>query len=137
MTASLTVAQARKVLYDRWTSVWAARTPFCFDGEPFTPPATGQWARVKVQNVTSLQASLGAAGNRKFDRYGFVYVQIFTPMGTGYLVLDGLVSIVKDAYEAQTVGGVCLYAMEHEELPTEPRWQGIVCRIPFTYNEIK
>lgn len=135
--SSLTLKAARAALYTRWISVWANRKPFHFDGEQFTIPASGVWARVKVQHVTSSQETLGKPGTRRFERFGFVYVQLFTDVNTGFAALDDYVAVVKTIFEAQEVSGIVLYAMEHEELPAEDRWQGIVCRIPFAYNETK
>jgi hypothetical protein len=84
-------------LYQRWAAAWVedpladplvALTPYAFEDEKFDPatvqlagwnPDTDAWARFSVKRMPGGPGTLGRAGNRKMDRVGMVFVQLFRP----------------------------------------------------------
>ena len=91
--------EAREAINQRWNLLWAARTPFQFDNEQFTPPDTGRWARVSLRHTTSRQATLGPPGNRKFDRAVLVIVGLFDDVDEGMRNLDEDAQIAQGIFE--------------------------------------
>ena len=56
--------------------------PIAWPGREFTPPATGNWARLVIRHADAFQMELG--GNRNQYRHvGVVIVQVFTPLNKG------------------------------------------------------
>lgn len=78
--------EVQETLYQRWATAWVSAgdpvTPFVFENEKFDPPAA-PWARVSVKRMPGGPGTLGSPGNRKMDRVGFVFVQLFEPPGDG------------------------------------------------------
>lgn len=98
--------EVQEALYGRWAANWAVvpgadplipLTPFVFEDEKFDPatvtspagwdPDKDAWARFSVKRMPGGAGTLGRPGNRKMDRVGFVFVQLFRPplQGVGYL----------------------------------------------------
>jgi hypothetical protein len=75
----MTVAEAMEHLAERFLVRWAARTPVAWPNDTaFEAPADGAWVRYSVQFGAS-----DAATFREEEHSGIVYLQIFTPAGTG------------------------------------------------------
>jgi hypothetical protein len=78
--------EVQEALYQRWTDAWVdggePATPYCFEDETFDPPE-GLWARFSVKRRPGGPGTIGRPGNRKMDRVGVVYVQLFVPPGDG------------------------------------------------------
>lgn len=68
---------------------------------PAKPPITQEsWARVIVNHISGGQASLaGDIGTRRFNRNGFVQIEIFSPIGDGRTKNYELGQKVLNAYE--------------------------------------
>lgn len=88
--------EVQETLYARWAAAWVRDggplTPYCFEDEPFDPPAppddpadAGQamWARFSVKRRPGGSGTIGRRGNRKMDRVGVVFIQLFVPPGNG------------------------------------------------------
>ncbi len=84
---------------------WAARTPVAWPDIPFTPPVT-TWVRFSMKNTDGYQASIGSPGSNKFRRVGFVYIQIFQPVGQGSTDARTKADIAADIFIANTLPGV-------------------------------
>lgn len=57
------------------------------------------WARATVQHApTSTQTLAGAVGTRRFDARGFVWVQVFAPLGDGLTGARTAAQAIVNAY---------------------------------------
>lgn len=83
--------EVQEQLYQRWAAAWVVDplapepqplTPYCFEDEKMDPP-DGPWVRFSVKRMPGGPGTLGRPGNRKMDRVGFVFVQLFKPPGNG------------------------------------------------------
>jgi hypothetical protein len=55
-----------------------------YEGQAFTEPGPDvEWARVSVRNIGGGQSTLGAIGNRKFERIFSIFIQVFVPATGG------------------------------------------------------
>jgi hypothetical protein len=96
-------------IYQRWAAAWVvdpladplvALTPYVFEDEKFDPalvtdPAgwnadTDAWGRFSVKRMPGGPGTLGRPGNRKMDRVGIVFVQLFQAPGQGVGKLSDL-----------------------------------------------
>lgn len=80
--------EVQEQLYRRWRDSWVVApggeqlTPFCFEDEKMDPP-DGPWVRFSVKRMPGGPGTLGRPGNRKMDRVGMVFIQLFKPPGGG------------------------------------------------------
>jgi hypothetical protein len=76
----------QEALYERWAEAWKdgdePASPYCFEDETFDPPE-GLWVRFSVKRRPGGAGTIGKPGNRKMDRVGVVFVQLFVPPGDG------------------------------------------------------
>lgn len=90
--------EVQEQLYQRWSDAWVVDpladplqplTPYWFEDEK-ADPVDGPWARFSVKRMPGGPGTLGRPGNRKMDRVGFVFVQLFQPPGQGVGTLSDL-----------------------------------------------
>lgn len=67
-----------------------------------TDGADTPWARAGVTHTNGGQASLaGDVGQRRWRRVGFLWVQVFTPIGDGGTRSDEIAQVLVDALQTQ------------------------------------
>ncbi len=66
---------------------------------------TDIWARWALDYAAGRQRTLGAAGNRKFEKAGLIYVTVFTPLGAGLANARDASEIAIAAYEGKRTPG--------------------------------
>jgi hypothetical protein len=83
--------EVQETLYRRFKEQWVVDplapdpeplTYFVFEDEKASPPAA-PWARFSVKRMPGGPGTMGRKGNRKMDRVGRVFVQLFKPPGEG------------------------------------------------------
>lgn len=83
--------EVQETLYARWAAQWVvdplavdpeALTYYVFEDEKAEPPA-GVWVRFSVKRMPGGPGTMGRPGNRKMDRVGMVFIQLFKPPGDG------------------------------------------------------
>ena len=139
MTATL--VEARDAIYELLKAAWDATGYIMLwddlSGEP--PETTSPWARSKISFNTGGQASLSNdQGKARFNRAGFLTIQVFTPAGEG---LDDnliLAQLILDAYEGvSTSNGVWFRNARYNPVGNSGDFfQGNVL-VDFTYDEVK
>ncbi|MEJ7831342.1 MAG: hypothetical protein WKF79_00370 [Nocardioides sp.] len=79
--------EVQETLYSRWRDQWAVApgavplvqlTPYWFEDEK-AEPVDAPWARFSVKRMPGGPGTMGRPGNRKMDRVGMVFVQLFQP----------------------------------------------------------
>lgn len=104
------------------------------------PKAHKAWARVNIQHTQSDQKSLGAPGTRRFERWGYVTAQIFTPLseGQGLSLSEQLVIIARNAFEGNsTPSGVWFRKVTAKEIGVDGPWWNTNVIASFCYDEIR
>lgn len=81
--------EVQEQLYQRFVAAWVMPddpakplTPYCFEDEKMDP-VDGPWVRFSVKRMPGGPGTLGRPGNRKMDRVGMVFGQLFKPPGNG------------------------------------------------------
>jgi hypothetical protein len=143
----MTEAQALEAISARWadpTTGWPSLQPgiqWTFENLKFD--AADRWARVTVDCTSGRQASLGPAPNRRIERRGRIFVQVFGPRGEGRAGVAALVESVRALFEAQQIahpsGGEPLttYAASQAGNGSDGRWFMYVDGIPFVFHDRK
>lgn len=147
--------EVQETLYQRWAARWAVDpeadpvvplTYYVFEDEKAHPPevtAEGPnvWARFSVKRLPGGPGTMGRPGNRKMDRRGIVFIQLFQPPGDGVGVLSDYGERAAGIFEN------CRLLAEHDIRfgQVEPgesgqvengRWLGLSVEGPFDYEQI-
>lgn len=138
--------EVQEALYQRWTAGWvdsddppAAKTPYCFENDPFDPP-DAPWCRFSVKRLPGGPGTLGRQGNRRMDRAGNVFVQIMEPPGAGVGRSSDLAEQAAKIFEGCRFEPHDIRFAEVEPgegaLVDGERWWGIVLAGRFEYEDI-
>ena len=112
----------KATLLKYFTEEWGTRTTVAYDNVEFTPPDNSSWVRVSVVNNNSLQYSLGEEGSRKFERYGLILFQVFTPLNVGTYEGDVLCEDIINIFESKRFGTIHTYSGTYGEVGSDDKW---------------
>jgi hypothetical protein len=140
----VTEAQAIAAIIAAWRTGWEARQPGVYwttENEVGASEAT--WARVSVRPSSSVQASMGAPGARRFHRFGTIAVQLFAPINAGDAAIAGMVDDVRAVLEGAsfTTSGVAepvkTFAASSDGRQTDGAWHMVMVSVPFRYQQTR
>lgn len=130
-----TLNEAKEAITDRFVTLWGSTSPFTFDNEAFTKPPT--WVRLVVRHTGSNQETLGRVLNRKYNRQGSIFIQVFTPIDQGTQQADNLAQTARDIFEGVSFNGIYANDAIIREVGPEGDWYQINVEILFFYEGIK
>lgn len=138
----MTQDEARQAIQEHFYSAWGGATPLtpiAWDNKAFDPTIQNDdWVRFSVQFVSGDQASLGTPGDRRFRRFGLIFVQIFTKADAGLVSSDTLGKIAVDAFEGiSLVGNLWFRNVGLVTIGVEGKWFQQNISAEFQYDEIK
>ena len=107
------------------------------DGEGDDEPESGDWIRLSVRYSTAPQVTLGRKDNRKFDRNGRLFVQVFTDAEIGRSNSDALVNELVDLFEGESFGGINIRNVETRETGADGKWYIQLVECLFQFETIK
>ena len=140
----MTEAQAGEAIILAWRTGWEAARPGVYwttENEVGASEAT--WARVSVRPSSSVQASMGPPGSRRFHRFGTIGVQLFAPINAGDAVIAGMVDDVRAVLEGAsfTVAGVAepvkTFAASSDGRQTDGAWHMLMVTVPYRYQQTR
>lgn len=133
-----TINEARKLMYDKFINDWGATTLIDTDNGEFIEPESDPWVRVVSRGQEGGQSSFGKKGNRKYERKGIFFVQVFTPVNTGLSESDRLAQLAIDILEGERLSGqVWTGNSVNREVGAQGKWYATNVETEFTYEEIK
>jgi hypothetical protein len=103
----VTPSEVRNEIFTRYLTEFSGQFSIALDNQPFVPPETGEgvkWVRISVIFNDGFQSSLGIVGNRKFEKQGNLFMQIFTPIGHATNDNDELVENSLNLFEGGRIG---------------------------------
>lgn len=136
----MTPKEARNAILVQYLTTYSGVIPIALDNQPFTPPETGdgvKWVRVSIQFVDGRQASLGRANNRRFDKRGILFVQVFTPTGYATNDNDELAEASLNLFEGVNLNGLWFDQGRIETIGSDDEWYQQNVVINFTFSAIK
>ena len=104
------------------------------------PSTTTPWARSTIQHTPGGQVSLsgGVGGAKRWQKNGFLTVQIFVPAGEGLSEAYALAKTVEDAFAGvETPSAVWFRNPRINEVGPDGEWYQVNFVVDFTYDEIK
>lgn len=131
--------QARERIYQHFATAWGSTSAFTFENEKFAPPSGAAWVRLSVRHRVRGQETLGPAGNRKFESFGAVIVQVFTPLDNGTAAADTLAELVRTTFEGKVLlpEHIRVYAVGVREVGPSDEWHQVNVEAEFQYDETK
>ncbi|MCH9665878.1 MAG: DUF4128 domain-containing protein [Gammaproteobacteria bacterium] len=132
------LVSARREIYIGFRTLWGSTTPMAYDNETFDGQINGEpWIRLSVRHTVSAQDSLGSVGNRRYQREGNVFVQIFTASDSGTKRADELAQQARSILEGTRISTIRFNDVQITEIPSDGLWYNIVVEAAFRYDERK
>lgn len=136
----MTPKEARNAIEIAYLTEFNGQFPIALDNQPFTPPETGEgvkWVRVNVKFTDGGQSSLGRLGNRKFEKYGLMFVQVFTPTGHATNDNDDLAEDSLNLFEGERLGDLWFNSGRIVTIGSDDEWYQQHVVLEFTFDAIK
>lgn len=131
---------AREAIYQLFYAGWGSETDLVFDQGVYDGIAD-KWCRLSVRHFGSNQETFGGVGDRKFERQGTVFVELFfKPDPTvAQSEIDRLSQKAKDIFEGNSVTGTSVRFNDTpiREIGIINEWYVVVVEASFLYNETK
>lgn len=107
----MTPKEVRNEIVKRFLAQFTGQFAIAVTGHRFVPPQIpAPWVRISVIFNEGGQTSLGVKGNRRFQKSGFVNVQVFTPVNKGTDQNDDMAQNILAFLDGESMGhGLWLY----------------------------
>ena len=140
-------AALNTIVESRFATAWGATTAVAYDNVNFTPTAGASWVAIKLREGPSKKITLGS-GAQVRRTLGTIFVEIFTPVGTGSSACRGYVDSVKAIFRDYRASGLhChesssnvigeeYYTNSGTGVPAASQQYQAVVSIPFMYDEV-
>ena len=138
-----TQPQAVEAIYQKFVDGWNDAAIYTLEGEKFDSskdvPHGSPYVRVSVRHTGGTQHTLGKRGNRKFERSGSVFVQVFVPSGEGVFDSGTLAQAARAIFEGEDIPGTTVFFQDVVIRETGPsgKWLQTVVEASFQYTETK
>lgn len=143
--------EAKKALLAHWIVQWplkaggtqaAPTVKYALPNRKLAQP-TPPFASVEIVHLPSDQRTMGAVGNRRFERVGRIDVRLFGPRDQGTEALDTLAEYVREIFEAKRIGststvhGITTFATSINEVADKeyPELMCVLARTGFDYHQ--
>lgn len=136
----MTPTEVRNAIVSRYLTEFNGQFPIALDNQPFTPPETGEgvkWVRVSVQFNSGTQSSLGRENNRRFDKTGFLFIQVFTPSGHATNDNDNLADDSLNLFEGVRINDLWFTDGRIVTIGTDGEWFQQNVTLFLTFSAIK
>lgn len=103
------------------------------DGDENSP-----WIRFSVEIFSFSADSMGSKGNRRVNRYGSIFVQVFVPLNEKTKELNDFIARVIRIYEGEKLDNIYfrnLRTMTTDE-KSDSLWYGSTVTVEFDFTEI-
>lgn len=135
----MTADQARDTILGVFKAAWdVLGFPATYTDVPGSTPTTETtWARVTLRHVTGAQSSLiGGLGVKRYTNKGFVWVQVFSPIGDGSVASYAASQSVVNAFRAANTA-VLFRDVVAIEAGTEGAFERIDVKAFFEYDDVR
>jgi hypothetical protein len=106
----MTQTEAFNAIVSRYLNEYNGQFPIAIDNKKFSiPNPPVKWVRLHVKFNDGKQSSLGKAGNRKYVKYGLIFMQVFTPINTGTDENNTLVDASVNVFDGVRLDDLWMY----------------------------
>lgn len=134
------LAAANEAMMQLFVDVWTpSGIAYTLDNETYDPPDNAAWARFSIRTNASTQDTLGAVGNRKYERSGSCFVQIFVLSNTGTEQSRELAQRIIDGFEGARIAGTTIRFNDviPSEVGPDGKWFQTNVEINFVFDETR
>ncbi len=132
--------QARDTILGIFKAAWdPTGYPVFWTDVPGEKPASETvWARVTIRHATGRQSSLsGAAGTKRFESTGTLFVQVFAPIGDGSAAGYSAALLARDAYRDAQDPDVWFRNVRMNEAGASGAFEQFNVLADFSYDEVR
>lgn len=136
----MTPEAAKDAMLDVFKAAWdTTGFPAVYDDKPGNKPTSETvWARATIQHGDSFQSSIaGAAGQRRYTDTGFVFVQVFAPVGDGSTACLQAAQLVRNAYQDSRHPNVWFRNVRLKEVTDKGAFVSINVEAAFSYDDVR
>lgn len=140
-------ATLNQLVESRLASQWGATTPIKYENVDFLPPVGSSWISVAVKESDSQKITLGSGAQYR-RTIGTIFVEVFTPVGSGSGAARTYSDQVKTAFRDYRVSGLHVREGEYFQVgekyytnsgtgvPATSQWFQAVVAFPFWYDVV-
>ena len=133
----MTFDEARDAILAVFEAAWTPRVAVYTDVPGDVPKAAVVWARPTIRHVIGRQGSLtGALGTIRWERKGFIWVQVFSPVGDGGKAGYDAAQVLVNAYQAAR-GSVWYRNVRMNEAGTDGAFERFDVKADFEYGDVR
>lgn len=133
--------EVQETILQRWAAGWLVTTPYCVENDPPYDPGAGPWARISIKRLPGGPGTIGRSGNKKMDRVGVVFIQLFEPPCAGTGRISDLAEQAAAIFENCRLEPHDIRFAEVEPGEAGPieqgRWYGLSVRGRFGYEDVR
>lgn len=133
----MTRDEVKDAILSYFITQWGSTCPVAYDNIEFTPPDNAKWIRLSVRNNDTNNLSIGVKGNRRFERYGFIFFQVFIPGDSGTYDGDQLCNAIVDLFEGEKIQNIYFPKGTYTEYGKEDVWFQYNGSISWEFIEVK
>jgi len=133
----MTRADLKDKILNYFIPAWGSTCYVAYDNINFTPPNNTKWMRFSIRNNDSNPISIGLEGNRRYDRYGFIFFQVFIPGDVGTYDGDQLCETIINLFEGKRLEQIYFSKATYSEVGKEDVWFQYNGRIEWEFIEVK
>ena len=119
-----------------------------FDNRKFQEPTEGEWMSLAVRHTERSQETIAKVGERRFRSLGFVFVQVFTEVGSDMKEAYRIAKAIADFFDTKTfhvpdplapsvTTPLTFEAAVTRESGAGEKWNMVTVEAPFSYDEVK
>jgi len=138
---SVTFEEAQKAVYDHFIAAFHPATlnrdtQICLGTEPFTEPTATNWAYLQVFEIDPNQDTLGAIGEREWQRRCLAVCEFAIPEDSGDDDMNVLTQLFRDNFEGVSFDGLDFpEALRVSGSTQDGQWTKKICRAVFDFYE--
>jgi hypothetical protein len=134
----VTFDEARDAMLAVFKAAWDPKPAHYVDVTGSVPPTDPVvWARVKIKHVDGRQGSLtGGLGTTIYDRLGFVWIQVFAPVGDGMKLGYAASQSLVNAYQAER-GSIWYRNVRMSEMGPDGAFERFDVKADFEYRDVR
>jgi len=134
----MTPSEARNAITSRYLTEYSEQFPIALDNLKFERPNPNvKWVRLNIQFNSGNQSSLGTIGNRKFIKYGLVFIQVFTPINKATEDNDLLAASSLELLDGVRLEGLWLYNGRIDTIGSDGEFYQQNVVVEFEFEDIR
>lgn len=116
---------------------FAEAIPVIYDDEKQDIPEGTEWARFNIRHNDGFQATMGCPDANRFERRGFITVQIFYPQGDNAVSITDTTNTILDIYSGASDSGIYYFDAQVREIGNDGHgWYQVNVLTKFRYDQI-